>query len=77
MNHIPTIGGEPRQHQPTSLEITMAKWESLCRLWQAYGEFVLKSDFPDRQTKAENAFGKAAKYVHKLISQTERTLGEK
>ncbi len=77
MNNIPTIGGAPKQHQPTTIEITMAKWESLCRLWQAYGEFVLKSDYPDRLTKAEKAFGQAAKYVHKLISHTERTLSEK
>lgn len=77
MNNIPTIGGEPRQHQPTSLEITMARWESLSRMWQAYGDLVMKSDYPDRETKAQKAFGHAAKYVHKLISQSERMLGEK
>jgi len=56
------------------IENKVAKLENLSQLWAAYGDLLLKSDHRDREEEAKHAFGVAADYLYRAITEHELAL---
>jgi hypothetical protein len=55
-------------------EAMAAKLKELSQLWSEYGGLMLKSDHRDREEEAKHAFGIAADYLYRAITEHELAL---